>query len=186
MKTIEIVVTPQGETRVQTLGFTGSSCRDASQFIERALGQQTGERLTRKLYQTLSAELRGRTTWTIDTDTLREVRIVAGKEVLHLRRDGDQWVYPKDPFVKIDPAAVSRYLDRIKTGKAQSFADYKTRNLHKYRLNKPWYVLELTDRVAQVGIRSFSREELDACGPQVARFITPQIVRAEPDWIDRT
>ena len=103
-----------------------------------------------KLYQTLSAELRGRTTWTIDTDTLREVRLVAGKEVLHLRRDGDKWVYPKDPFVKIDPAAVSRYLDRIKTGKAQSFADYKTRNLHKYRLNKPWYVLELTDRDGNV------------------------------------
>ena len=46
-------------------------------------------------------------------------------------------------------------------------------------------VLELTDRVAQVGIRSFSGEELDACGSQVARFITPQVVRAEPDWIDR-
>ncbi len=56
MKTIEIVVTPQGETRVQTLGFTGSSCRDASHFIERALGQQTGERMTPEFHQTVSAE----------------------------------------------------------------------------------------------------------------------------------
>ena len=56
MKTIEIVVTPQGETRVQTLGFSGSSCRDASQFLERALGQQTSERLTPEFHQTLSAE----------------------------------------------------------------------------------------------------------------------------------
>ena len=33
-KTIEIIVTPEGKTSVQTLGFTGSSCRDASRFIE--------------------------------------------------------------------------------------------------------------------------------------------------------
>jgi len=43
MKTIEIIVTAKGETSVQTRGFAGSSCRDASRFIEQALGQQTGE-----------------------------------------------------------------------------------------------------------------------------------------------
>ena len=35
---IEIVISPQGETRSQTKGFTGSSCRQASQFLEQALG----------------------------------------------------------------------------------------------------------------------------------------------------
>ncbi len=46
MKTIEIIVSPKGETTVTTKGFIGSSCRDASKFIEQALGQRTGERLT--------------------------------------------------------------------------------------------------------------------------------------------
>ena len=35
---IEIIVTAKGETTVTTKGFTGSSCRDASKFIEQALG----------------------------------------------------------------------------------------------------------------------------------------------------
>ena len=50
MKTIEIVVSPKGETTVTTRGFTGSSCRDASKFIEQALGQRTDEQLTSEFY----------------------------------------------------------------------------------------------------------------------------------------
>jgi len=44
-KRIEIVVSPQGESHVETKGFTGSSCREASKFIESALGKRTGETL---------------------------------------------------------------------------------------------------------------------------------------------
>ncbi len=51
MKTIEIIVTPDGTTSVQTRGFVGSSCRDASRFIEQALGQHTGEKLTAEFHQ---------------------------------------------------------------------------------------------------------------------------------------
>ena len=51
MKTIEIIVTPQGKTTVQTLGFTGASCRAASRFLEQALGQRTGEYLTAEFHQ---------------------------------------------------------------------------------------------------------------------------------------
>ena len=51
MKTIEIIVTPEGKTTVQTLGFTGSNCREASKFIEQALGQRTGEYLTAEFHQ---------------------------------------------------------------------------------------------------------------------------------------
>ena len=51
MKTIEVVVSSQGEVSVQTKGFTGSSCRDASQFIEQALGQRTAEQLTAEFHQ---------------------------------------------------------------------------------------------------------------------------------------
>jgi hypothetical protein len=50
-RTIEIIVTPKGETTVQTTGFAGSSCRDASKFIEQALGQQTAETFTAEFHQ---------------------------------------------------------------------------------------------------------------------------------------
>ncbi len=50
MKTIEIIVAPTGQTRVQTKGFTGSECRQASEFIETALGGRTGEQLTSEFY----------------------------------------------------------------------------------------------------------------------------------------
>ena len=38
---IEIIVSPTGETNVQTKGFAGSSCRDASAFLEKALSSAT-------------------------------------------------------------------------------------------------------------------------------------------------
>ena len=37
-KTIEITVSPDGATSIKTTGFTGSSCRDATRDLERALG----------------------------------------------------------------------------------------------------------------------------------------------------
>jgi len=55
MKSIEIIVTPDGKTTVQARGFTGSSCRDASRFLEQALGQRTAERLTTEFHQTETA-----------------------------------------------------------------------------------------------------------------------------------
>ena len=57
-KTIEIVVAPDGQTRVETRGFTGGECRQASQFIEWALGQQTSEILTAEFYQTTESQQR--------------------------------------------------------------------------------------------------------------------------------
>jgi hypothetical protein len=50
-KIIEIIVTAKGETTVQTRGFTGQSCRDASRFIEQALGQRIEEQLTTEFHQ---------------------------------------------------------------------------------------------------------------------------------------
>ena len=52
MKTIEIIVTPKGETTVTTKGFAGASCREASKFVEEALGQRSGETLTAEFHQT--------------------------------------------------------------------------------------------------------------------------------------
>lgn len=50
MQTIEITVAPDGSTRVETKGFAGASCRQASAFVEQALGQRTGEQLTSEFY----------------------------------------------------------------------------------------------------------------------------------------
>jgi hypothetical protein len=48
---IEIVVNPRGEATVQTRGFTGGECREASKFVAQALGQTTAETLTAEFYQ---------------------------------------------------------------------------------------------------------------------------------------
>jgi hypothetical protein len=51
VKTIEITVSPTGESKVQTRGFAGGECREASRFIEQALGRRTAETLTAEFYQ---------------------------------------------------------------------------------------------------------------------------------------
>ena len=51
MKIIEILVSPKGETKVQTRGFAGPSCREASRFLEDALGQRLAEQTTAEYHQ---------------------------------------------------------------------------------------------------------------------------------------
>ena len=53
-RTIEITVLPNGQTKVETKGFIGAECRQASQFIEKALGQQTDEVLKAEFHQMAS------------------------------------------------------------------------------------------------------------------------------------
>ena len=55
MKTIEITVDPKGGTKVETKGFTGGECREASRFVEQALGARTAEQLTAEFYQSQEA-----------------------------------------------------------------------------------------------------------------------------------
>lgn len=45
-KVIEIIVSPTGETRLETKGFSGAECREASKFVEKALGVPVGEQMT--------------------------------------------------------------------------------------------------------------------------------------------
>ena len=103
-----------------------------------------------ELYDDLMAELRDRSVWTIDPDKTTGIKVVAGKETLELVRKGKTWTYPKDPYVKIDAEKVKSFLDDIKEGKAEKFANYKTRDLSKYRLNKPWFTMDLTDQAGKV------------------------------------
>ena len=51
MRSIEIIVSPQGSTSVETKGFAGPSCREASKFLEQALGQPAEEHLTAEFHQ---------------------------------------------------------------------------------------------------------------------------------------
>jgi len=49
-KTIEITVSPEGATSIKTSGFTGSSCKDATRELERALGVSGRESLLPEFY----------------------------------------------------------------------------------------------------------------------------------------
>jgi hypothetical protein len=51
VKCIEITISTKGETKVETKGFTGGSCREASRLIEQALGEKAGEQMTGEFYQ---------------------------------------------------------------------------------------------------------------------------------------
>jgi hypothetical protein len=55
-RTLEIIVSPQGETRIETKGFVGSSCREASQFLEQAMGIRADEKLTAEFYEQQPAQ----------------------------------------------------------------------------------------------------------------------------------
>ena len=39
-RTIEIIVSPQGDIVIDAVGFKGSDCEQATQFLEQALGMQ--------------------------------------------------------------------------------------------------------------------------------------------------
>ena len=56
MKTIEITIAPNGQSTVETKGFTGTECRDASRFIEQAIGQATSEVLKAEFHRSATAQ----------------------------------------------------------------------------------------------------------------------------------
>ena len=45
LRIIEIIVSPAGETKVETKGFVGSECQKASRFLLQTLGNQMKEQL---------------------------------------------------------------------------------------------------------------------------------------------
>ena len=54
---IEIVVSPKGATTVQTKGYAGSDCLQASKFLEQALGVVAHDHKTAEYYQEESIQL---------------------------------------------------------------------------------------------------------------------------------
>ena len=57
-RTIEIIVGIDGQLSLQTRGFRGPSCRDASRFIEQALGQRLAEQATPEFHRAQAQEQR--------------------------------------------------------------------------------------------------------------------------------
>lgn len=51
MKRIVITVSPKGETQLQTTGFAGPECKEATRLLEAALGTSANERLTTEYFQ---------------------------------------------------------------------------------------------------------------------------------------
>ncbi len=56
MRVIELIVTTKGETTIQTKGFVGGSCLQASKWIEQALGITTIDNKTAEYYQSAVSE----------------------------------------------------------------------------------------------------------------------------------
>ena len=55
-RVIEVTVSPQGEVTVQTKGYAGPECRQASQFLEQALGVTVQDHNTAEFYAEAQAQ----------------------------------------------------------------------------------------------------------------------------------
>ena len=53
---IEVIVSPQGEATVQTKGYVGSDCLQASKFLEQALGIIAADRKTAEFFDAVKTE----------------------------------------------------------------------------------------------------------------------------------
>ena len=53
-KTIEVTISPQGETKIEIKGFAGADCQQASELLEKALGQRGSEQLTAEYHSDAS------------------------------------------------------------------------------------------------------------------------------------
>ncbi len=57
-KIIEVVVASDGSTRVETRGFSGGQCQEASRFLETALGRRLDATLTPEFHQSVREQTR--------------------------------------------------------------------------------------------------------------------------------
>jgi hypothetical protein len=53
---IEVTVSKTGESTVQTKGYAGGECLNASKFLEQALGVTSADTKTSEFYQSESAQ----------------------------------------------------------------------------------------------------------------------------------
>ncbi len=50
-KTIEVIVNPTGEVKIDALGFKGADCEKATAFLEKALGQTESKQKKPEFYR---------------------------------------------------------------------------------------------------------------------------------------
>lgn len=55
MKQISVIISPSGGITVETTGFQGKSCQDATKQLEEALGKKSKELLKGEFYQEAQA-----------------------------------------------------------------------------------------------------------------------------------
>jgi hypothetical protein len=55
-RVIEVIVSPQGESKIQTKGYQGNDCLQASKFLEQALGVVTDDQKTGEFFTTTPVE----------------------------------------------------------------------------------------------------------------------------------
>jgi len=55
-ETINVTFLPGGASQVETTGYSGSGCSKASNYVEKALGTQTGETRTAEYYEVIEVE----------------------------------------------------------------------------------------------------------------------------------
>ena len=62
MKTVELTVSPKGETSIETKGFSGNQCQKVSQFLTKVLGRKTSEQLKPEFHQSVGSQNEARNT----------------------------------------------------------------------------------------------------------------------------
>jgi hypothetical protein len=55
-RVIEVIVSKDGQATVQTKGYSGGTCMQASLWLEQALGIATADRKTAEFFETTKAE----------------------------------------------------------------------------------------------------------------------------------
>ena len=55
-RTIEVIVSPTGEIKIDAVGFKGADCEQATKFLEEALGMPTQRQRKPEYHQTRTAK----------------------------------------------------------------------------------------------------------------------------------
>ena len=51
MRTIQVIVSPTGEIKIDAVGFQGADCEKATAFLEQALGRVSGKQKKPEYYR---------------------------------------------------------------------------------------------------------------------------------------
>lgn len=93
--------------------------------------------LDETVYRVLSAELIDTKLFDFKPDDIAEVFISGPGGELELGRRDDEWVYPPDPFVKLDQTRVQEFVDDLADFAAEGYFAYRGGDLEAEQLTDP-------------------------------------------------